>query len=222
MVMKSKIEWCDYTLNPLIGCKHGCPYCYGKRMNERFKFVKKWDEPEVKDNWDIKLLKIKNPSIIFMGSLTDLFGDWVEDWVIQRILDWCSANQQHRFLFLTKRPHRYSKFDFPKNCLKGMTVESGSIIPNSVDFLSIEPLMNHTQLNSFSFVKWVICGGMTPKNCHNKEWVDELIEICKRKNTPLFLKDNLHYPKEIKQYPEELKWIRNQQELKRNGFLIVE
>lgn len=33
---KSRIEWTDYTWNPVTGCKHGCTYCYAERMSKRF------------------------------------------------------------------------------------------------------------------------------------------------------------------------------------------
>ncbi len=33
---KSKIEWCDYTWNPITGCRHNCGYCYARRMVGRF------------------------------------------------------------------------------------------------------------------------------------------------------------------------------------------
>lgn len=35
-MIKSKIEWTDSTWNPVSGCRHDCPYCYAKRMAERF------------------------------------------------------------------------------------------------------------------------------------------------------------------------------------------
>ena len=34
---KSKIEWCDYTWNPVTGCLHECPYCYARKIANRFK-----------------------------------------------------------------------------------------------------------------------------------------------------------------------------------------
>ena len=34
---KSKIEWCDMSFNPITGCLHNCPYCYARRIAERFK-----------------------------------------------------------------------------------------------------------------------------------------------------------------------------------------
>lgn len=33
---KSKIEWCDYTWNPVTGCFHKCEYCYARKQAKRF------------------------------------------------------------------------------------------------------------------------------------------------------------------------------------------
>ena len=33
---KTKIEWCDYTWNPITGCYHNCEYCYAKVFAKRF------------------------------------------------------------------------------------------------------------------------------------------------------------------------------------------
>lgn len=34
---KTKIEWCDYTWNPVTGCLHNCEYCYARKIANRFK-----------------------------------------------------------------------------------------------------------------------------------------------------------------------------------------
>ena len=36
MAENTKIEWCDYTWSPVTGCKHGCPYCYARKIAERY------------------------------------------------------------------------------------------------------------------------------------------------------------------------------------------
>lgn len=36
-MIKSKIEWCDSTWNPVTGCLHTCEYCYARTMANRFK-----------------------------------------------------------------------------------------------------------------------------------------------------------------------------------------
>ncbi|MGN0489352.1 MAG: DUF5131 family protein [Ruminococcus sp.] len=33
---KSKIGWCDFTWNPVTGCRYNCPYCYARKMARRF------------------------------------------------------------------------------------------------------------------------------------------------------------------------------------------
>ena len=33
---KTRIEWSDSTFNPISGCRHGCKYCYARRIANRF------------------------------------------------------------------------------------------------------------------------------------------------------------------------------------------
>lgn len=37
MGIKTKVDWCDSTWNPVTGCLHGCEYCYARRIAERFR-----------------------------------------------------------------------------------------------------------------------------------------------------------------------------------------
>lgn len=36
MMNKSKIDWCDFSWNPVTGCRHGCDYCYAAKQARRF------------------------------------------------------------------------------------------------------------------------------------------------------------------------------------------
>jgi hypothetical protein len=36
MMNKTRIEWCDFTYNPITGCRHACEYCYARRQAQRF------------------------------------------------------------------------------------------------------------------------------------------------------------------------------------------
>ena len=36
MMNKSKIDWCDFSWNPVTGCRHGCEYCYARKQARRF------------------------------------------------------------------------------------------------------------------------------------------------------------------------------------------
>ena len=61
----------------------------------------------------------KKPQNIFVGSMCDLFGDWVPDTWIQLVLDACKAAPQHRYLFLTKNPKRYNYINCDGQTLEG-------------------------------------------------------------------------------------------------------
>ena len=47
---KTDIEWCDMTWNPVVGCKHGCEYCYARRYAKRFGGYDKGDGTITTDN----------------------------------------------------------------------------------------------------------------------------------------------------------------------------
>lgn len=36
MMNKSKIDWCDFSWNPVTGCYHDCEYCYARKQARRF------------------------------------------------------------------------------------------------------------------------------------------------------------------------------------------
>jgi protein gp37 len=75
---KTSIEWCDFTWNPVVGCKHGCPYCYAKKINDRFKFIPEWTAPRLFPDRLSEPSMLKKRSRIFVGSMCDLFGDWID------------------------------------------------------------------------------------------------------------------------------------------------
>lgn len=74
---KTKIDWCDSTVNPVMGCPNGCKYCYGNVMNKRFHYVKNWACPEYRPE-QLKKLKSKKPKRIFIDSMSDI-GTWKDE-----------------------------------------------------------------------------------------------------------------------------------------------
>lgn len=166
---KSKIEWCDYTWNPVTGCLHGCEYCYAKKIDKRFgdgKFTPTFHPVRL-----LEPLKVKKPSRIFVGSVSDLFGDWnwkvdygVEgEWygrnfVINEVITVTKQCPQHTFIFLTKNPKGMQGFDFPPNCWCGTSVENqekaDDRIPEllrvncKIKFVSLEPILGPVDLTS--------------------------------------------------------------------------
>ena len=71
-VTKSNLPVCDYSLNPYVGCGHGCKYCYACFMKRFTGHTEPWGEFVDVKYWD----GIKNPDTycgkeIFIGSVTD-------------------------------------------------------------------------------------------------------------------------------------------------------
>ncbi len=203
---KTKIEWCDFTINPIKGiCRNDCWYCYAKRMYKRFG----WYE-HIRQDYLVFSDMPKKPSRIFIGSTHDIFGDWIPYHWIQDIINYCKYTPQHTFIFLTKNPERYAEFVFPENCLLGATVTEKKdlwridTMRNIKGFISVEPLLEDVSDLSFRGIDWIIIGGLTPRPVHKKEWVDGIIKQARQLSIPIFLKDNLNYPEEIKEYPDVL------------------
>lgn len=115
---KTKIEWTEYSWNPVTGCtpaSEGCQNCYAKRMATRLKgrYGYPEDEPFKVTLHPEKLkepLKWKKPRRVFVCSMGDLFHEQVPDEYIAKVWEVMSNASQHTFLVLTKRPQRMKDF----------------------------------------------------------------------------------------------------------------
>lgn len=166
---------------------------------------------------------------IFVCSMADLFGDWVPDEWINQVFKACRKAPQHNYLFLTKNPERYESlvYPLPNNFWFGITATDqdsfhsalGSIMQHTVNndmyfnhFLSIEPIQEKIIINEldgyFSLVDWVIIGAETGnhkgKIIPKREWIEHIVNRCKSKGIPVFMKASLHDiwgKKLIQEYP---------------------
>lgn len=191
---KSNIEWCDFTSNPVRGkCLHACPYCYAERIRKRYG----WPE-EMSFHGDelLNVVKRQKPATIFMGSMYDLWGDWVPKEWLDEVLNNCARAPQHTFLFLTKNPKRYLEFEnvMPENCWYGATVTTpeAQMIWGSRSFVSIEPLLSDFGDGGFDDdTAAVIIGAQTGPGAvkPEREWVENIIKAAGSR--PIFIKDNL-------------------------------
>jgi protein gp37 len=235
-VNKSKIEWCDYTWNPVTGCYHGCEYCYARRISERF--APRLEDGSIASSGKLHDIadtnipfsfgfdptfhryrldepkKLKKPSKIFVVSMGDLFGEWVPDEWIEEVFKTVKESPQHTFLFLTKNPERYmslycSGIEFPENIMLGTTITSEaetnrqSWIPCGIkSFISIEPLIEPIKSNLYA--DWVIVGAMTGPGAikPKEEWVQSIVDYCRKWSTPIFLKGNLNWSEKIQEFPK--------------------
>jgi len=133
------IEWCSvwgrpgYTLNPIAGCGHGCKWrmpggkvvqCYAKSVAEgpfAFHYPGGFENITFhRDRLD-ELKSLKQPSGIFIDSMSDLFGVGVPpEWTIC-VLNHIALYPQHVFFSLTKNAPQLVKFKMPSNLWVGIS-----------------------------------------------------------------------------------------------------
>jgi protein gp37 len=144
--MKNPIGWCDYTINPIVGCSHvsaECDNCYASRMahvRSNNPLTPQYKGLTHKVNGQIRwigetrwvggmerVLRWKKPLRIFVGSMCDLFHESVPFEWLDKIFHMISSScSQHTFMLLTKRPERMrdyiSSLNFmPPNVWLGVT-----------------------------------------------------------------------------------------------------
>jgi protein gp37 len=156
-----RIEWTDYTWNPITGCLHGCEWkmpdgrnavCYAKTLAEtsdnlkaiynqgfahHYFYPQRLKEP----------LSTKIPSKIFCDSMGDIAGGWVP---MENIISVCDAMKNanwHTFQSLTKAPHRVHLVPWPKNVWVGVSsppdVYMGKEISDKSKTQYLENTFNH-------------------------------------------------------------------------------
>lgn len=189
---KTKIDWCDYTINCFWGCDNGCSYCQARSMAKRFgrrigvarKYSKKTIEHMLKfepvflPDQLSKISKIKEPSKIFISFMGDAFADNYSHECLDLVLKWVKTHEQHTFIFLTKQPQNLVKWSpFSDNCWVGVSVTNDAMLTHAwaglqkveakVKFVSIEPLLKwdmslDDMIFTFKSLNWIIIGQQTP------------------------------------------------------------
>lgn len=202
MINKTTIDWpgLTHTWNPVVGCEKNCTYCYARKMNNRFKWIPKWEKPQYFINRLPDPVKHKKPCKIFVGSMCDLFGEWIPRRWITDVIKIAEICEQHTFMLLTKNPKRYWEFNFPANCQLGATVTNYSDCERMVSgftckedryqFLSIEPLMGSMQGARLDWLDLVIVGADSSRGAikPRREWIKSIKH------------PNIHYKANIKEY----------------------
>lgn len=148
---KSRIEWTDATWNPVRArtnpqspipdprtgwhCTHvseGCRNCYAEKINRRLGTGLDY-KPASRRDLEIFLdektltqpLRWKRQRRIFVGSMTDLFADFVTDAMLDRVFAVMALSPRHTFQVLTKRPERMREY-FGSNIVAwGMRIAKG-------------------------------------------------------------------------------------------------
>ncbi|MCG3147978.1 MAG: hypothetical protein PCFJNLEI_01419 [Verrucomicrobiae bacterium] len=207
----SKIEWTDLTWNPTTGCDHisrGCDHCYAEVLSRRLKAM---GQPKYANEFKLTLhpdtleipLRWRNPSNIFVNSMSDLFHVDVPLEFIKQVFDTMKKCPQHRFQVLTKRSGRLaqlsSQLDWSPNIWMGVSVESADYVARidhlrktgaRIKFLSLEPLLGSLPQLDLTGIDWVIVGGESGPGSRpmDADWVRDIRDQCIGAAVPFFFK----------------------------------
>lgn len=219
---KKGAKYWDHAWNPVIGCRkvsEGCANCYAARTMERFG-----------QSFEPHLSKLQTPpksGVVFVGNMTDLFGEWntpleIVHWLLQ--LNECAVN-----LVLTKRPDRMIKMLSGINPLRslwvGFTAENQERYNERIKFfrmlefpfrwLSTEPLLGPIDMQLQYIAPedmpfdWVVVGAESGPNRRpcKLEWVESIVLQCRGAGVPVFVKQLEiagKLVKDINKFPPEL------------------
>ena len=211
MAALSKIEWTETTWNPVTGCtkiSYGCKHCYAERMSKRLQAMgmekyRRGFEVVVHESVLQEPLKWKNPSLVFVNSMSDLFHKAVPTEFVQSVFGVMNEASQHTFQVLTKRPGRVkqidARLDWAPNIWLGTSIESERWL-NRLDrlkvtgartkFLSLEPLLGPLPDLDLTGIDWVIVGGESGPGARPMDagWVREIRDNCVDSEVPFFFK----------------------------------
>lgn len=221
MATVTSIEWTETTWNPVRGCARispGCERCYAERMAHRFsgpgmpyegltrasKRGPKWTGRVKLVHESIREpLGWRQPRVVFVNSMSDLFHDDVPDEFIAAVFETMARASIHTFQVLTKRADRLltiaPRLPWPANVWMGVSVESAAYrwridrlreTGAAIKFLSLEPLLGPLPDLDLRGIDWAIVGGESGPGARPMEraWVRDLRRQCRDAQVPFFFK----------------------------------
>jgi protein gp37 len=167
-----------------------------ERYRDAFKVSLHYDLLDLPRKW-------KQPRVIFVNSMSDLFHEQIPLGFIQDVFETMANCPQHTFQILTKRSQRLAEvaeqLRWSSNIWMGVSVEDSRVIqrinhlqsiPAAVRFLSCEPLLGPIDNLPLRGIHWVIVGGESGPDARpmRLEWVDEILRQCREAGVAFFFK----------------------------------
>jgi protein gp37 len=211
---KTTISWTTVTWNPTHGCSRvsdGCRHCYAETLSLRRGWTTKpWTGPNAVDNVLLKPHKLKDPyalkepSRIFVNSMSDLFHELIPDDYIAKVFQVMNELPQHVFQILTKRPKRAATWQgvWAPNIWMGTSIEDDRVLerldqlrPCQADilFVSFEPLIGPIGSNvDLTGFHWAVVGGESGTGYRPMPhaWAREIRDACLEQDVSFFFKQS--------------------------------
>jgi len=208
-VNRTKIEWCDWTWNPIVGCSPasaGCANCYAAAISKRFGLP--WGRPVFKPERLGEPGRVKKPGRVFVCSMSDIGHENVCPLWRAEIRKAMAAAPWHEYIILTKRPGAWMA-GFAGKAWLGVSAENQAtadaripvlqLIDRARRFVSVEPMLDPVSLQCSAFngadsfsamvgIHWVIAGpetGPKARECR-PEWIADLAAECEQAGVPFF------------------------------------
>lgn len=226
---KTNISWANKTWNVIAGCEKvspACVNCYAMYVSssEEKKGVAKFKDlttiatngrPVWNGNINVAKERLfnepkrwKEPSIIFVNSMSDLFYEKVSEKLIFKILDKMMEYNWHKYLILTKRSERMkilvNKYcelknidSLPDFIWLGVSVENNKVAEKRINdlnntfskikFISAEPLLEEVDFSKYPLMDWYIAGGESVEIGYDPDdarpfdvnWARKIRDFCK-------------------------------------------
>lgn len=235
----TEIAWTNFSSNPLRyrdaagkvvwACTHaspGCEHCYSETLAKRYgkggpfaanvtaKVTPFLDEKELRAMCSSKI----SGGRVFVADMTDLFGEWVPDDLLNRLFtDVLEIRTDVTWQLLTKRADRMQRYLSwrwgegripPRHIHVGVSVEDQRRAderiplllqtPAAVRFVSAEPLLEavdlsryiHGQAGTRGRISQVIVGGESGPGARpcDLSWLWSIVNQCWVTGTPVFMK----------------------------------
>lgn len=179
----TRIDWCSHTINPVVGCQNGCPWCYARRQAPRVAARAAGASGKPVCGSCAAFIPHLHPERldhigqgkgrrVFIGSMCDLWSEGVLPEWREAIWERVAANPQNVYLVLTKRWHEigyketWRMWGLP-NLWRGVTCTEDSfkrtVMHGSREFVSAEPLLGEVRWpgDRLWHPDWLIIGPQT-------------------------------------------------------------
>ncbi|MBW2109556.1 MAG: DUF5131 family protein [Deltaproteobacteria bacterium] len=207
--------WCKWQWSPITGCRHDCSYCaplekvrklYSRTKDHAYASFEPRLWPERFDapyQTAIPESSVSGSRNVLLGTMGDIFGDWVDKEHIEAVLDIVRETPQWNYILVTKYPKRYLEFTLSENCWAGIKVDKQHEVKPALECLSrvrapvrfvlCDPMVVWLSFPSFESVDWLVIGAK-PKTKDRpgfdppKIWVSSLAKQAWASGCKVFVK----------------------------------